>query len=392
MARKIESLVGRKFGKLTVLERAEDYIVPKTKQHQFCWLCQCECGNQKVVRGSTLKNGKTTSCGCVHKEVVKKIGIKNKKTNNYDLSGEYGIGYTHNGREFYFDLEDYDLIKDYSWSMDKAGYVIGSPSKNRKQIHLHVLVMNPDSKQDVDHINHNPSDNRKINLRNVTRSQNQMNVGLSRNNKSGITGVHFDSTNEKWVAQIGIDQKRKNLGKFDNFDDAVKARREAEKKYFGEYRYKEQQDVKHMSAQEMEEYDELYQYVRCKIMGYDENQSLSSKMALRLKGLKVNKFIENKAIADTANYSYKLILTTFKFCSVEIDRAFRSKNFKDEMHKFNYALTIVESNLNTVYTRMKNAVKAEEKTQTMDVKTATHTGASYQRKTKETSSNLEELW
>lgn len=127
-------------------------------------------------------------------------------------------------------------------------------------------------------------------------------------------------------------------------------------------------------------------------MGYDENQSLSSKMALRLKGLKVNKFIENKAIADTANYSYKLILTTFKFCSVEIDRAFRSKNFKDEMHKFNYALTIVESNLNTVYTRMKNAVKAEEKTQTMDVKTATHTGASYQRKTKETSSNLEELW
>ena len=41
---------------------------------------------------------------------------------------------------------------------------------------------------------------------------------------------------------------------------------------------------------------------------------------------------------------------------------------------------------------MKNAVKAEEKTQTMDVKTATHTGASYQRKTKETSSNLEELW
>lgn len=392
MARKIESLVGRKFGKLTVLERAEDYIVPKTKQHQFCWLCQCECGNQKVVRGSTLKNGKTTSCGCVHKEVVKKIGIKNKKTNNYDLSGEYGIGYTHNGREFYFDLEDYDLIKDYSWSMDKAGYVIGSPSKNRKQIHLHVLVMNPDSKQDVDHINHNPSDNRKINLRNVTRSQNQMNVGLSRNNKSGITGVHFDSTNEKWVAQIGIDRKRKNLGKFDNFDDAVKARREAEKKYFGEYRYKEQQDVKHMSAQEMEEYDELYQYVRCKIMGYDENQSLSSKMALRLKGLKVNKFIENKAIADTANYSYKLILTTFKFCSVEIDRAFRSKNFKDEMHKFNYALTIVESNLNTVYTRMKNAVKAEEKTQTMDVKTATHTGASYQRKTKETSSNLEELW
>ena len=102
--------------------------------------------------------------------------------------------------------------------------------------------------------------------------------------------------------------------------------------------------------------------------------------------------MENNHIQDTASYSYKTVLNTFKYCSLDIQRGLCSNSFRDERHRFNYVLKIVESNLNTVYTRMKNAVKAEEKTQTMDVKTATHTGASYQRKTKETSSNLEELW
>lgn len=149
---------------------------------------------------------------------------------------------------------------------------------------------------------------------------------------------------------------------------------------------------KHMSKQEKADWDELYEYVRTEVMGYDQNQSLSSEMVLRLKGLLSNKFMENNHIQGTASYSYKTVLNTFKYCSLDIQRGLRSNSFRDERHRFNYVLKIVESNLNTVYTRMKNAVKAEEKTQTMDVKTATHTGASYQRKTKETSSNLEELW
>lgn len=149
---------------------------------------------------------------------------------------------------------------------------------------------------------------------------------------------------------------------------------------------------KHMSKQEKADWDELYEYVRTEVMGYDQNQSLSSEMVLRLKGLLSNKFMENNYIQDTASYSYKTVLNTFKYCSLDIQRGLRSNSFRDERHRFNYVLKIVESNLNTVYTRMKNAVKAEEKTQTMDVKTATHTGASYQRKTKETSSNLEKLW
>ena len=62
MAR-FKDLTGEKFGKLKVLELAEDHVSSngkKTKQ----WLCKCECGNNVVVKANYLKSGKKTSCGC----------------------------------------------------------------------------------------------------------------------------------------------------------------------------------------------------------------------------------------------------------------------------------------------------------------------------------------
>lgn len=64
-----------------------------------------------------------------------------------------------------------------------------------------------------------------------------MNSAVRRNNKSGASGVYFDYKNKKWVAQIMINKKSVFLGRFFSKDDAVKARRRAEIKYFGEYRY-----------------------------------------------------------------------------------------------------------------------------------------------------------
>ena len=56
-------LVGQRFGYLVVLERAEDYALP-CGQRQVQYLCQCDCGNKKVVRGLHLRGGNTKSCGC----------------------------------------------------------------------------------------------------------------------------------------------------------------------------------------------------------------------------------------------------------------------------------------------------------------------------------------
>ena len=148
-----------------------------------------------------------------------------------------------------------------------------------------------------------------------------------------------------------------------------------------------------MTEEEKRDWEELYFYVKNNIMGYDENQSLSSNMVLRLKGLLTNKFMENKNIESTANYSYKTILNTFKFCSPNIYKVLRTNKFTDEQHKFNYILKIVEKNINTVYMKMKNVEKVKEEAKSMTLDTANHTGAEYQRKTTEvTNKLLDDLW
>lgn len=148
---------------------------------------------------------------------------------------------------------------------------------------------------------------------------------------------------------------------------------------------------KKMTEEEKMAWDELYTYVRKNIMGYDDNQALSSTMVLRLKGLLTNKFMENNNIQSTANYSYDTILNTFKYSSIDIQRALRTNNFKDESHKFNYILKIVEKNINTVYVRMKNAEKAREEAKNTTIEAPVHTGAEFKPKEKK-KDKFTDLW
>lgn len=67
----------------------------------------------------------------------------------------------------------------------------------------------------------------------------KMNRGLRRDNTTGYTGVVWSNASGKYLANIKINQKRIHLGTFSKIEDAVKARREAEEKYFGEYRFNE---------------------------------------------------------------------------------------------------------------------------------------------------------
>lgn len=147
---------------------------------------------------------------------------------------------------------------------------------------------------------------------------------------------------------------------------------------------------KKMSEKDKQDWELLYFYVK-NLLGYDENQALSSTMVLRLKGLSTNKFIENNNIESTSNYSYETILNTFKFCSPEISKALRTNRFADEMHRFNFVLKIVERNLNTVYLRMKNAQKAKEEAKNTMVEMPTHTGAAFKPKEKK-ENKFSNLW
>ena len=150
----------------------------------------------------------------------------------------------------------------------------------------------------------------------------------------------------------------------------------------------------HMSQEDNKYWNELYEYVRRNVMHYDENQSLSKTMVLRLRGLLTNKFIANNNINSTANYSYQTVLNTFKFCIPEIQKGLASNSFKDENHKFNYVLKIVESNLNTVYVKMKNAEKTKEEADSHDISDAAEYVNTFKSKndTSKKTNKYNDLW
>ena len=234
-----EDLSGKKYNKLCVLRQGPDIISGNTRRAAYYCLCDCGYPEELLILADSIKGGHTKSCGkCAHKELY-------SENNIYDLSGKYGICTMADGNSFLFDLNDYELINKYTWHLSGRGYIGTTISikKDAKRIHktllIHRLIMGVQNiswkECVVDHINGSTLDNRKNNLRVVTQSQNSMNQKKNKSNTSGVPGV--SRMNNKWAANIKVNWKNIFLGIYDNFDEAVTARKDAEEKYFGEYSY-----------------------------------------------------------------------------------------------------------------------------------------------------------
>lgn len=141
--------------------------------------------------------------------------------------------------ETLIDTEDLEIIKwiDGNWraveNKDTGCFYVTGHLFDRN-IYLHRLVTNSLNlyNKEIDHIHHDTLDNRKSKLRIVTKSENQQNRKIGKRNKSGVLGVHYNKRSKRWIARIGINGNKKELGKFINKEDAIKARKEAEKKYY----------------------------------------------------------------------------------------------------------------------------------------------------------------
>lgn len=215
--------------RLTVVRQVDDYIAPNGRGTAQ-WLCKCNCNenNYIVAIGSKVKHGKIKSCGCLSKETQ----FKNKH-NEYDYSKEYGVGFCTNTRsEFYFDWEDFDKIKDYSWYEHTIGSyhaVKTYDHKTNRKICMAQLIKG----HYCDHKNRNPLDNRKENLRYATAQENSRNRTKQNNNTSGFVGVSWHKQSNKWRSRIKINGCDIHLGSFINKRDAIITRLNAEAKYFG---------------------------------------------------------------------------------------------------------------------------------------------------------------
>ena len=87
----------------------------------------------------------------------------------------------------------------------------------------------------IDHVNQDKTDNRWSNLRTANAKQNQWNTAIRIDNKSGIKGIHFCKTWERWIASVRVNGVRHHIGRYENLNEATSAVIEFRKKHHGEY-------------------------------------------------------------------------------------------------------------------------------------------------------------
>lgn len=141
------------------------------------------------------------------------------------------------------DADDVDKIRYTKWKLSASGYAMNAPKFSGSNKHMHREILGTD--QFVDHINHNTLDNRKCNLRIVTKSQNAMNQNFKGISKNG----------NKWYAHIKINQKMLNLGNYLDEEEALYARWYAEQILFKEYAYpKPEPEILESRKSQIQEY------------------------------------------------------------------------------------------------------------------------------------------
>lgn len=148
------------------------------------------------------------------------------------------------------DLDDYEIVRDFPYTWHAAydkwinGYYCAAVTyfkddkgkRHQSTVSLHSFLMGTIGRKDIraDHINRNPLDNRRENLRVIDVAANAKNrKGPNKNNISGYRNVAF--VDGKWNVQLQIDGRNRVLGRFDNVGEAGEYADKMRRKYYGEY-------------------------------------------------------------------------------------------------------------------------------------------------------------
>ena len=155
-----------------------------------------------------------------------------------------------------YDAEDHDKVIAHKWCVSETkkdrfyvrthiphpdgGWYYppnGNRGRRRATLPIHRLIMDAPKGMEVDHINGNPLDNRKSNLRICTIAENLRNKGAGKNNTSGYKGVSWVKRNKRWLAQIKHNGKQVYIGHYKNKEEAARAYDKKAKELHGEYAY-----------------------------------------------------------------------------------------------------------------------------------------------------------
>ena len=206
-----KNLKKQKFERLTVLSE-----VGQGKNGDTLWKCLCSCGNISIVAGGDLRSGHTRSCGCLRKDTHTTHGMSytstysswasmlqrcnNPKAQNYKHYGGRGIK-----------IEDKRWLKFTNFLVD-MGIKPRGFSIDRKNNKLGYY---------------------KENCRWTTQTTQLKNQRLQKNNKTGMTGISWNETRKQYRVEIMINYKSIYIGRYNILKKAIKARKQAEQKYWG---------------------------------------------------------------------------------------------------------------------------------------------------------------
>lgn len=203
-------LTGQRFGKLTVLRRADAPQDGKPSGDR--WVCRCDCGGEASVLGANLVRGHTKSCGCLKEN---------------DLTGQHIGALTVLGRSDEYAKRGKRRVRLWACRCDCGAITYKATD---------TLTAGAENSCAECAQKHNAACAR-VNAGFIDGTQLCKIRDLRPNatNTSGCRGVTFNKRTARWEAVIIFRQKRTRLGSFKRFEDAVEARKKAEQRVFGEF-------------------------------------------------------------------------------------------------------------------------------------------------------------
>lgn len=205
-----QNITGQRFGRLVAVE-----LQYYNEKKEDCWLFRCDCGKEKVIPAANVKWSGVRSCGCLHAEHIEQL-------RKQDIAGQRF------GRlKAIAPTEDHDACGSIIWKCicDCGKEVAYSVNRLTRGKTLSCGCLYRESRSTA-------SENRRDAVDGTLLSTLVTSLEPRSDNSSGCTGVWHDKQKDKWHAYINFQKKRYNLGIFRTREQAVKARKAAEERFY----------------------------------------------------------------------------------------------------------------------------------------------------------------